>query len=51
MEKPMEIQKRPPVVKDPNPIKTVERIDIDGNVIDPQTKIIIKANNEGILRK
>jgi hypothetical protein len=29
---------------DPNPIKTREMLDRDGNVIDPQTKQIIKRN-------
>jgi hypothetical protein len=34
-----------------NPIKESERVDIDGNVINPKTKQIIRKNNESILHK
>ena len=33
---------RPRVVIDPNPRKERERLDKDGNIIDPRTKEIIK---------
>lgn len=34
--------KRPGVYIDPNPVKVSERVDANGNVIDPVTKQIIR---------
>ena len=36
------MEKRVQVAVSPNPIKIAERLDIDGNIIDPVTKQIIK---------
>jgi len=35
------MEKKAKVIISPNPIKTSERMDIDGNIIDPKTKRII----------
>ncbi len=40
------MEQRPQVAVSPNPIKESERLDIDGNVIDPETKEVIKEANE-----
>lgn len=34
------------VVVSPNPTKVTERLDIDGNVINPQTKEVIKLSED-----
>ena len=40
------MEQRPQVAVSPNPVKVSERLDIDGNVIDPETKEVIKEANE-----
>ena len=40
------MEQRVQVAVSPNPIKVAERLDIDGNVINPQTKEIIKKADE-----
>lgn len=37
------MEQRVQVAVSPNPIKVTERLDIDGNIIDPISKRIIKA--------
>ncbi len=34
------------VTVSPNPIKVTEHLDIDGNIINPQTKVIIQKAEE-----
>lgn len=40
------MEQRPQVAVSPTPIKEAERLDIDGNVIDPVTKEVIKKAEE-----
>lgn len=40
------MEQRTQVAVSPNPIKVTERLDIDGNVINPQTKEVIKKAEE-----
>lgn len=42
---------RPRVVVSPNLIKTSERIDMNGNVIDPRTKQIIQKADEPVKKE
>jgi hypothetical protein len=42
---------RPQVVISPNLIKTSERIDMNGNVIDPRTKQIIRKADEPVKKE
>ena len=37
---------RTSVTVSPNPVKVTEHLDIDGNVINPQTKEVIKQADE-----
>ena len=40
------MEQRTQVAVSPNPIKVTEHLDIDGNIINPQTKEIIKKADE-----
>lgn len=40
------MEQRAQVAVSPNPIKVAERLDIDGNVIHPETKEVIKKADE-----
>jgi len=40
------MEQRPQVTVSPNPVKVTEHLDIDGNVIDPQTKVVIQKADD-----
>lgn len=40
------MEQRTQVAVSPNPTKVTEHLDIDGNIINPQTKVIIQKADE-----